>query len=309
MIPLVAFAVLGLGAAIFLTGMPRIKAPSIDPTLFERVTDAGARLTCAGCGSAPILMLSTAYAGFAPLAMLLMYVVLPAYAVILVLGLLLPEVGRAAGVGFLAGVVAVLVYDLTRLALSYSQGGGDPIPHIGVMMFGDGTGWWVGYAWRTLGNGAGMGVIFGVLCPRAWWGPKVGLAYASMIGLGMLGFLSLFPQAQQHLFVVSWQTLVNSSLGHATYGLVLGTMCRAYARRQDRQPVRNRRHAAGVTRRTPAAVGTGPTVGGAPHGGEAYSEWSDTSRTATGPPFSGDRSSRTAPTRTPRVRSAGRHRA
>jgi hypothetical protein len=245
--------------------MPRIRRPSVDPTLFDKAADVGARLTCAACGSAPILMLSTAYAKFAPLSRLLVFVVLPAYGVILLLGMLLPEVGRAAGTGFLGGIVAVLAYDLTRLALSYSQGGSDPIPHIGIMLMGDGTPWWVGYLWRTLGNGAGLGVVFAVLVPRSWWGPKLGLVYASMIGLGMLGFLSLFPVAQTQLFKVSWQTMVNSSLGHATYGLVLGVMCRAYARRQARRPVRHGRHAAGLS---PGAAGTGAPPG--PPAGKGY---------------------------------------
>ena len=137
----------------------------------------------------------------------------------------------------------MLAYDLMRLALSYSQGGADPIPHIGTMFMGEGAPWWWGYAWRTFGNGGGMGVIFTMLCPKKWWGPKLGLAYASMIGLGMLAFLSLFPVAQTQLFKVSWQTLVNSSLGHATYGLMLGTMARGAGRRQERRAAKNRRHA------------------------------------------------------------------
>lgn len=243
-IPVLGFVVLGLGAALALAGAPRLRRPGIDPALFERATDGASRLACAACGSAPILMLSVAYAGFVPLPLLLGFVVMPAYGAIAFLGMLLPNVGRRAVTGFLAGIVAVLVYDLTRLALSYSQGGGDPIPHIGVMLMGDGAPWWLGYAWRTLGNGAGLGVVFAMICPRKWWSPKTGLVYASMIGLGMLAFLSLFPQAQSQLFKVSWQTMVNSSLGHATYGLVLGSMCRASVRRRARQAEVRGRHAA-----------------------------------------------------------------
>jgi hypothetical protein len=258
---------------IALVGLPRVRRPDLDPVLMDRATDGAARLTCAACGSAPILMLSTAYAGFVPLRTLLIFVVVPAYGAIIALGWLLPNVGRRAVTGFLAGIVAVLVYDLTRLALSYSQGGGDPIPHIGTMIFGDGTGWWVGYAWRTLGNGAGMGVIFTMLCPKKWWGPKLGLVYASMIGLGMLGFLSLFPVAQTKLFPVNWQTMVNSSLGHATYGLMLGTMARGALRRQARRP--KGRHAAPDEVRVagpgePASRPAVPRWSGTPAGGEDW---------------------------------------
>jgi len=207
----------------------------------------GARHTCAACGAAPFLMLSTAYAGFAPLTKLLLFVVVPAYIAIAVLSTLLPDVGQGVKTGFLGGIVAVLVYDLMRLALSYSQGGGDPIPHIGVMLFGDGAPWWVGYLWRTLGNGAGLGVVYGVLCPRKLWRPATGLAYASMIGLGMILVLWLFPQAQTQLFKLTWQTFVNSCLGHATYGLTLGAMARAAREKAARRPSPGRgRHARGV---------------------------------------------------------------
>jgi hypothetical protein len=233
LVPAAGFVLLGIGCMIFLVGLPTAPAGKIG---FDQVSDAGARLACAACGSAPILMLSTAYAGFAPLPTLLAFVVLPAYAAVLVLGMLLPQVGRGALTGFLAGIVAVLVYDLMRLALSYSQGGADPIPHIGTMLMGDGAPWWLGYLWRTLGNGAGLGIVYGVMCPRKWWGPRTGLGYASMVGLGMILVLWLFPQSQDQLFKLTWQTFVNSCLGHATYGLTLGVMARAYERRRARRP-------------------------------------------------------------------------
>lgn len=244
LIPLVGFIALGIGCLVFLTGLPSNR-PEIK---FDQATDVGARLACAACGATPILCLSTAYAGFAPLALLLIFIVLPAYAAILILGWLLPDVGRGAFIGFVAGIVAVLVYDLMRLALSYSQGGADPIPHIGEVLLGHEAPWWIGYAWRTFGNGAGLGVVYGVLCPRKWWGPKTALVYASMIGLGMLLVLWIFPQAQLQLFKLTWQTAVNSALGHGTYGLTLGWAARAYARRTAR-PVKRAgggRHARGV---------------------------------------------------------------
>ncbi len=244
-IPVIGFILLGMGSMIYLAGLPAVdRLPVVG---FDQFTDLGARLACAACGAAPILMLSTAYAGYGKLPTLGAFVVVPAYIAIMVLGVLLPEVGRGAAVGFLAGIVAVLAYDCTRLALSYSQGGKDPIPHIGTMLVGSGAPWWLGYLWRTFGNGAGLGVVYGVLCPRKWWGPKTGLAYASMIGLGMILTLWLFPQAQTQLFKLTWQTFVNSCLGHGTYGLVLGTMCRAAYRKtsRPRSPGRGR-HARGV---------------------------------------------------------------
>lgn len=241
-VPITLFALLGFGSMVFLAGAPTARLPG--ELRFEQITDVGARLACAACGATPILMLSVAYAEFAPLPLLLGFVVLPAYAAVALLGYLLRPVGRAVVTGFLAGIVAVLLYDLMRLALSYSQGGGDPIPHIGILLLGDGTPWWVGYLWRTLGNGAGLGIVYGVLMPKKWWGPKSGLGYASCVGLGMILVLWLFPTAQQHLFVLNWQTFVNSCLGHATYGLTLGYFARAYERRRTLRPAPVRgRHA------------------------------------------------------------------
>lgn len=243
MIGILGFVILGLGAAIALAGVPRIRKPNVDPALFDRGLDGAARLACAACGAAPLTMLAVAYAGFFKLPMLLALVVVPAYGAMAFLGMLLPNVGRRVVTGFLAGIVAVLVYDLTRLALSYSQGGGDPIPHIGTMLIGSGAPWWLGYAWRTLGNGAGLGVVFAMLCPRKWWRPATGLLYASFVGLGMILTLWLFPQSQDQLFRLTWQTFVNSCLGHGTYGLVLGLMCRAAVRREARRAGSTRRHA------------------------------------------------------------------
>ena len=244
-LPLLGFVLIGLGSMAYLVGPPTGgRLPDIG---FDQITDIGARLACAACGATPILCLSTAYAGFAPLKTLLIVIVIPAYAAILVLGKLLPDVGRGAFVGFVAGIVAVLVYDVMRLALSYSQGGADPIPHIGEVLLGHEAPWWIGYAWRTFGNGAGLGVVYGVLCPRKWWGPKTALAYATCIGLGMLLVLWLFPQAQTQLFKLTWQTAVNSALGHGTYGLTLGWACRAYVKKVSARPSRGRgRHARGV---------------------------------------------------------------
>lgn len=244
MIAVFGFVLLGLGAAAVLAGLPRVRRPAVDPALFEHGVNGSARLACAMCGAAPLLMLSVAYAGYARLPVLLGLVVLPAYGAVLALGLLLPHVGRRAVTGFLSGIVAVLSYDLMRLALSYSQGGTDPIPHIGTMLAGPGAPWWLGYLWRTLGNGAGLGIVFAMLCPRRLWRPVTGLAYATCVGLGMLAFLFTFPQAQAQLFRLTWQTGVNSALGHGTYGLVLGLMCRAAVRREARRSGTVRRHAA-----------------------------------------------------------------
>jgi hypothetical protein len=234
MIAVIVMAALGISAAVYLAGLPRPGTALLHPTEFQRATDMGAVAVCAVCGAAPLTMLSVAYTGHARLPLLLAVVVVPAYFVVACLGTLLPETGRRAWTGFLSGVVAVLAYDMIRLALSYSQGAGDPIPHIGVMLMGrDDVPWWVGYVWRTFGNGAGLGITYVMICPRGWWGPRTGLVYGTVVCAGMVGFLAVFPQAQDVLFPLTWATVVNGTLGHWVYGLVLGSMARSARRRQN----------------------------------------------------------------------------
>ncbi len=72
----------------------------------------------------------------------------------LVLGILYPKIGRRAAIGFTAGILATIVYDVVRLVLVIALGLPDPIPHIGVMWGGTGLidQWWVGYLWRFFGS-------------------------------------------------------------------------------------------------------------------------------------------------------------
>lgn len=257
MIFVAIFAAVGISAAVWLAGAPDLRVPRVDSEVLETATNLGARLACALCGAVPLTMLSLAYIHMARLTVLLGMVVLPAYGAAVAIGWALPDIWNRAITGFLAGVVAVLAYDVVRLALSYSQGLHDPIPHIGVMLAGQGAPWWLGYVWRTFGNGAGLGLAYVMLCPRPWWGPKTGILYGTVVGVGMIAFLAVFPVAQSQLFPLSWQTVVNGMIGHWTYGAVLGSLARAYRERQDavrRQDVRARW--AGV----PAAFGQ-PTGG------------------------------------------------
>ena len=236
-VPLMFFVLLGVGGAVWLVGLHRRMA------LDRGIPYSMAHMTIMGIGAAPLSFLSLGYMHAAPLNFLMFVFVLPAYVIMTAIGLWFPELGWRALYGFVAGVVAVLAYDAMRLSLSYSQGGKDPIPHIGVMLFGSGAPWWVGYVWRTFGNGAGLGVTYAMLCPRKYYGPMSGLAFGTLVGLGMLVFLWSEPVAQTQLFKLTWQTVVNGFLGHWTYGATLGWMLRA-ARDRPPKPVRvHGRHA------------------------------------------------------------------
>lgn len=178
-------------------------------------------------GPSALFGLTWAYAEIVPLPVVLLGFVIPLHLIIVYLGTLFPTAGRRALIGFTAGVVAVLVYDVMRLVLAYTQGAADPIPHIGTLLTGDpataAADEWIGYVWRTFGNGAGLGIFFAALPDRFMnaWG---GVIYGFAINVCMLIFLTLNPQAQVHLFEAAPVTAINSVFGHLTYGVVLGLM-------------------------------------------------------------------------------------
>ncbi len=178
-------------------------------------------------GPSAILGLSIAYAELLPLGLVFGIYVLPAYIIMIVVGVLFPEWGRRAAVGFAAGIVATLLYDIVRLILTYAIGLPDPIPHIGLMLlgpdiyFGGSDWWWVGYLWRFLGNGAGMGIVYAMLS-NWWFSLKGGWLFGEIVGTGMFLVLLIFPVSQFHLFVLNPIVVINGILGHWAYGMSLG---------------------------------------------------------------------------------------
>lgn len=188
--------------------------------------DFWVRMAFIALGPSAILGLSVAYAEVLPLRVMFVFFVLPAYITMIILGLMYPKWGRRALIGFVAGVLATLMYDVARLFLVMALGLVDPIPHIGVMWLGSdtvdhGNLWWVGYLWRFFGNGAGMGVVYAML-PKQVLNVKGGWIYGDLVGLGMFALLFFFPVAQLHLFPLNATVLVNGIIGHWAYGLALG---------------------------------------------------------------------------------------
>lgn len=176
-------------------------------------------------GPAAILGLTVAYAELVPLRIMFAIYVLPAYLVMLVLGILYPEYGKRALVGATAGIMATLLYDLVRMFIVISVGVPDPIPHIGALWLGQaGFGknmWWVGYLWRFFGNGLGMGIVYAML-PKFLMDFKGGWIYGEIIGLGMFLSMIVFPAVQLHLFPINGIVIVNGIAGHWAYGMTLG---------------------------------------------------------------------------------------
>jgi hypothetical protein len=178
------------------------------------------RLLFVGLGFAAITSLGAAYAEAIPLPLSASLFVLPAVTCVVATGMRNPLWGRRALVGWLAGILATIIYDGLRLALVQVGIWGDPIPTIGRLALNDPHANWVwGYLWRFMGNGGGMGMAFAML---PWRGVRTGIAYGTMICSGLFALLYFAPQAQTHFFPLTPVTAVGAMAGHWVYGAVLG---------------------------------------------------------------------------------------
>jgi hypothetical protein len=170
--------------------------------------------------------------------------IVPAITVALVLGVLFPRHGRLALEGLVAGLAAVLVYDAVRWTFVALGWWGDFIPSIGGWLTGSGQpDWVVGYAFRWLGDGGGMGLAFMVSARTLLPALKrcaalvIGIGYGLAIWACLLLTLLVTPDGQTMLFPLTLTTLLLSWIGHVVYGAVLGTaLARAPARTLRRQP-------------------------------------------------------------------------
>jgi hypothetical protein len=178
------------------------------------------RLVFLVVGHAAITSLAAAYAEAIPLPITASLVVIPAAGIIFNAGMRHPDWGRRALVGWIAGVVATIIYDLLRLSLVKVGIWGDPIPSIGRLVFDDphaNFAW--GYLWRFAGNGGGMGIAYAML---PWRGVRTGVAYGTLICTGLVALLFFFPVAQVHFFPLTPVTTAGAYAGHWVYGAVLG---------------------------------------------------------------------------------------
>jgi hypothetical protein len=206
-----------------------------NPSLFPR-------LIYLAFGFAAITSLGVALTGAVPLPYGFHYAVIPAYAVMTLVGLRYPAWGKRALLGLVAGMIATGIYDILRIGLMFAGLWGDPIPSIGQLALSDpDTPWYWGYVWRFVGNGGGMGVAFAML---PWRGVKLGIAYGSAICLGLVGLLYFWPVSQQHFFALTPLTAAGGMAGHWVYGAVLGYLTARWlppVGKRRRRPARDRR--------------------------------------------------------------------
>jgi hypothetical protein len=188
-------------------------------------------LAYAAIGFTPIAALALTIGGLWSLQVGSLVLIAPGAIAAVVLGMYFPRHGRYAAEGLAAGLVAVLVYDVVRWTFVGLGWWGDFIPNIGGWLNGTGEpDWLLGYGFRWLGDGGGMGLAFMVMArtfmPRLTRAASIalGVAYGLSIWLCLLVTLIVSPEGQLMLFPLTAVTLLLSWIGHVVYGAVLGAL-------------------------------------------------------------------------------------
>jgi hypothetical protein len=138
------------------------------------------------------------------------------------------------GRGLIAGMVACIVYDGARLFAVHVLGlMGDFIPVMGSWVTGepDTTGSAaVGYVWRYLGDGGGLGVAFFIVAFAVgidrWKNVYAVLAAVAFAVFptwaGLMATVALAPRGEEMMFPLNTATVTITLVGHLIFGLVLG---------------------------------------------------------------------------------------
>jgi hypothetical protein len=192
---------------------------------FDR--DVQIRLAIFAIGFSPIASLCLSTFNLIPLYISGPAIVLPSIVGALVLGSVFPRYAQTLVRGFLLGLSAVFLYDLTcRFPFMATGMWPDFIPKIGnYLLRRDQIHWFVGYLWRYAGNGGGMGLAFYAVYPliSTKMKPlKAGVAYGVGIFCCLLITIYLSPSGRIYLFSPTVFTGTFGFLGHVVFGSILG---------------------------------------------------------------------------------------
>lgn len=137
--------------------------------------------------------------------------------------------------GFISGLIAVTLYDLTRLPFVFTGLWPDFIPKIGKYLLENPDAHWsVGYCWRYIGNGGGMGLAFCLLFPfifdKSVSRTKGGVIFGAGVYTCLLITLFASPSGTTYLFKPCLLSASVGLMGHLVYGYVLGKLVERYER-------------------------------------------------------------------------------
>jgi len=185
--------------------------------------------------SLPLLAISAQVFGVVSMNATGALVIIPLAATLVVLCVIAPHpIDRIVGYGLGWGMFACLVYDVFRLDTVYLLGLWDDfIPKMGTWLHAGTdtqTGAIVGYLWRYLGDGGGIGIAFFLIALalglQHWSRRAVLLAFVTgavfPVWAGLIGTVALSPHGQHEMFPLTPTTITLSLIGHLIFGLVLG---------------------------------------------------------------------------------------
>jgi len=150
------------------------------------------------------------------------------------------------GRGLIAGMVACIVYDGARLFAVHVLGlMGDFIPVMGSWVTGEPdttASAAVGYVWRYIGDGGGLGVAFFVVAFALgidrWKNVYAVLASVAFAVFptwaALMATVALLPRGEEMMFPLNPATVTITLVGHLIFGLVLGLAFLKAPRGRDR---------------------------------------------------------------------------
>jgi hypothetical protein len=196
--------------------------------------------TLMAAAAVPVLAIPLYVFGLLSMTSAALFVVIPLHIIATVLMARRTPEGIWAGRGLIAGLVAVTAYDALRIPLVITGIWPDFIPRMGGWVVGSGhSNLFVGYLWRYLGDGGGIGQAYFVFCavllvvrPSLVTRRPVllSIGYGVFIWAGLIFTVGVAPRGQTMMFALTPATLSLSLLGHLIYGSVLGLFLRHHAR-------------------------------------------------------------------------------
>lgn len=174
-------------------------------------------VTCIALHCAEIITLENA----------LWFLIMPAFLLAFASGTINRKLLRLAFRGWIAGIIAVTLYDLSRIPFILA-GWADFIPHISSWLTGSNDhSYLIGYGWRYAGNGGGLGIVFFLLADHFGWKKYIvgnGVTFGLLVFASLVALLLIFPNAQSMMFRITPLSFFGGMTGHIIYGYVLGKM-------------------------------------------------------------------------------------
>ncbi|MGN6723874.1 MAG: hypothetical protein ACTHJM_14795 [Marmoricola sp.] len=189
-------------------------------------------------GAAPVSAIAVHVIGWMPMRESAPFVVAPLALIAVVLIAKRSLEAQWALRGAVAGLIAVMAYDAVRMPLVWLNIWPDFIPRMGGWVTGGhGTNALIGYAWRYVGDGAGIGLAYFAFCAVVLQiGPNLvrahpimlSVAYGIFVWSGLVATVAIPPDGQALLFKLTAASFGLSLLGHLIYGSVLGICLNRY---------------------------------------------------------------------------------